>query len=76
MKNIKLVVTKNIFYDKIYFEKEDVKDFYKEFEYNQEIEIFDFYYFYKNLLLILNKYKHFYIIFLILFFFINICKNT
>jgi hypothetical protein len=65
--NINLIIKKIYKTDKVYFNKENYIDFYKEFEYhNDDIFLMNFTYIYKIILNILNKYKLFFIIFIII----------
>jgi hypothetical protein len=69
--NIKRVIKNN---KKIYFEKEEYKDYYKEFEYNTITK--DIFYYFNILNYNIAKYKCIFIIFLlkILKKIFNICK--
>jgi hypothetical protein len=67
MNNINLIIKKIYKTNKVYFNKEEYTDFYKEFEYhNDDIIFVNFMYIYTIILNILNKYKLFFIILIII----------
>ena len=59
--NIKRIIKNN---KKIYFEKEEYKDYYKEFEYNIII-IKDIFYYFNLLISNISKYKYIFIMYLL-----------
>jgi hypothetical protein len=76
-KNIKMIITRikePIKYN--YLKNEEFQDFYKEFEYGNDLIIIDIYYLIKYLSRFIVKYKYLIAIFLILIFILIYYKPT
>lgn len=70
-KNIKIIIRKeknkekNKKKENLFFKKEEYLDFYKEFEYNKNIKLYDIDYIINKINNIINKYKYIFILFVI-----------
>ena len=66
-KNIKMIINKiNYNETEEIFKNDSFKNFYKEFQYNKNIEIIDLFYIHNKLLNIINRYKYIFLIIIIL----------
>lgn len=70
-KNIKIIIRKeknkekNKKNENLFFKKEEYLDFYKEFEYNKDIKLYDIDYILNKINNIINNYKYIFILFVI-----------